>query len=132
MDSLHRYGAGDCYGTIRHYSGPETIVVDSLICSEYTFRFVWYWTDSEGKVSKAQETTWQSVLNSTWDDYAHIYAESVHMKTEGDSMVTFSRVDTLESHYLLLGPYPKPIDKEFEPSKTYNLDSVLMVTWQRK
>lgn len=131
MDSVHRYGAGDCFGTIRRYTGAETIVIDSMSCSEYSFRFIWYWLDASGRVYQAQEATWQSLLNSTWDDYDHIYSESVHLAAGSDSLLTFSRIDTLESHYLLLGPYPGSINKEFKPAQSYNLDSVLVQTWNR-
>jgi hypothetical protein len=72
------------------------------------------------------------MLNATWDDYIHIYAETVHIRLDNDSLFAATRSDTLESHYLLTGRYPRPLEKDFQPARSANLDSILIQTWRMK
>ena len=43
IDSTNKYGAGDCWGSIRRYSLPNVgLCTDSMICGEYGYTYTSY------------------------------------------------------------------------------------------
>ncbi|MEQ8518850.1 MAG: hypothetical protein RLN79_08915 [Cytophagales bacterium] len=78
LDSLNEYGAGDCWGNIRHYSGSNnSIAIDSMTCSEYGFTYTNYYLENEGiRIVYIQESSTQ--LAATLEKRTYMLSEKIY------------------------------------------------------
>jgi hypothetical protein len=51
IDSLHEYGAGDCWGTVTKYSLKDIgLAIDTMSCGEYGYTYTYYFLNDKGSI----------------------------------------------------------------------------------
>lgn len=96
LDSLNEYGAGDCWGNIRHYSDSmNSIALDSMTCSEYGFTYTKYYLENEGiRTVYIQESSTQ--LAATLEERTYKLTEKVYDYRE-QPFTIYTRSGTFKS-----------------------------------
>jgi len=109
MDSLNKYGAGDCWGTIRRYSLPNVgLAIDSMTCGEYGFTYTYYLLSDKDFIQLVYTKKSESILDPETSSYYYVQEEQV-IDFNADPAISMTKIDTLTDYKLR----EMPINKDF-------------------
>jgi len=132
LDSLNKYGAGDCWGTIRRYSLPDVgLAIDSMNCGEYGYIYKYYLLSNKDFIQVVYTKKSESILNLEKNTYFYIQQEQV-IDFNSDPAISMIKIDTVYEYNLR----DNPINKKFvttdlrDVQKIYNqLDNEYQGKW---
>ncbi|HAP64943.1 MAG TPA: hypothetical protein DCR93_37490, partial [Cytophagales bacterium] len=93
-DSMHEYGAGDCFGTVRKYSSKAwSLAFDSLSCGEYGYTHTVYFFDTQGQILAVQTVGSSTIFENSLGVTFFLLSEQI-IDFRPEIPRHWSRVDT--------------------------------------
>ena len=133
IDSLNKYGAGDCGRIVRRYSMPNVgLAIDSMTCGEYGFTYSYYLLSDKDFIQAVYTKKSSSVSNPKTNSYFFVQQERV-VDFNSVPATSKTKVDTISDYTLRENPIDKKYSTEILKDKQITYEYFEMeykATWE--